>query len=80
MRLCFMFALTINMLSQGLTVVEAAPQHASMRIKASYVSCNCHYGYERNGAGICTPEISCYIEGGRCSASCGLLQDRSPPE
>jgi hypothetical protein len=35
-----------------------------------YESCDCHFGYNGNGAGACTPATSCDSMGGRCTASC----------
>lgn len=35
-----------------------------------YESCVCHFGYEENGVGACTPAVSCFAQGGRCRAAC----------
>jgi hypothetical protein len=35
-----------------------------------YESCNCWFGYDGNGPGVCTPVTSCDSMGGRCRASC----------
>jgi hypothetical protein len=43
------------------------PQYSS--ILTRYESCSCHFGYE-NGYTVCTPSVSCSVEGGRCQAPC----------
>lgn len=47
-----------------------------------YESCDCHFGYNGNAAGECTPATSCSSMGGRCTASCvpqtGSAWYRSP--
>jgi hypothetical protein len=45
--------------------------HVSHRVNYTYrfyyASCTCSYG---NPERICTPTVSCYNEGGRCTARC----------
>lgn len=35
-----------------------------------YESCDCHFGYNGNAGGECTPTTACSSMGGRCTASC----------
>jgi hypothetical protein len=64
-----LFALALVIL--GGTVPAMAFSSATARNATSlYSACNCRFGY---GGGVCTPDVACLSEGGRCERSCGRV-------
>jgi hypothetical protein len=61
-----LFALALVIL--GGTVPAVAYSSATARNATSlYSACSCRFGY---GGGVCTPDVACLSEGGRCEHSC----------
>ena len=64
----------------ALVALSASPSQARYRhhysprsyseAQVRYESCNCYFGYMGNGAGVCSPAVSCSSEGGRCRGGC----------
>jgi hypothetical protein len=66
-----MRALALALVFLGGTVPAIAFSSATARNATSlYSACSCRFGY---GGGVCTPDVACLSEGGRCERACAPM-------
>jgi hypothetical protein len=51
----------------GTLPAMASASVAGRNVTSLYSACSCRFGY---GGDVCTPDVACRSEGGRCERSC----------